>query len=433
MVTRAAAALVFLLTASASIAHAQALDGTQRAHLRDMLHRVHEVVRSTYYDPAFKGIDLKAHFKTVQEKLDAAPSAAMAHALIAQSLLDLNDSHTYFVPPMRPDKYDYGWEMQMIGDACFVVAVKPGSDAEAKGLKAGDQLLRIEQFAPSRKDLWKLQYAYYVLAPRPAVRVVALSPGGQPRQLELQARVTKGDKVVKLHLDLEDGGLPEEYRQGAVRDSRTARVGDISILRLASFGVEPRDVDRLFDVAVNGAASLVIDLRGNPGGYVKTLEHVASRLFDQDIKIADVKGRRAMKPLAAKKRKNAFSGKVVLLVDANSASASEVLARLAQLEGRGTVIGDRSAGSVMQGVRAPGVLEGLEGFILFEVSVTNADLIMKDGKSLEHVGVTPDELLVPTAADLAAGRDPVLARAVAVLGGTLDPAAAGRMFPLQWK
>jgi C-terminal processing protease CtpA/Prc len=58
---------------------------------------------------------------------------------------------------------------------------------------------------------------------------------------------------------------------------------------------------------------------------------------------------------------------------------------------------------------------------------------MTDGKSLEHVGVTPDEMVLPTPDDLAAGRDPVLARAATVLGGTLDPLQAGRMFPIEWK
>jgi len=43
------------------------------------------------------------------------------------------------------------------------------------------------------------------------------------------------------------------------------------------------------------------------------------------------------------------------------------------------------------------------------------------------VGVTPDELLLPTQADLAAGRDPVLARAVTMLGGTLDSVAAAKL------
>jgi len=64
--------------------------------------------------------------------------------------------------------------------------------------------------------------------------------------------------------------------------------------------------------------------------------------------------------------------------------------------------------------------------------VSESDLIMADGKSLEHSGVTPDELRLPTAADLAAGRDPVLAYAAASLGAKLTPEDAGKMFPFEW-
>jgi C-terminal processing protease CtpA/Prc len=53
---------------------------------------------------------------------------------------------------------------------------------------------------------------------------------------------------------------------------------------------------------------------------------------------------------------------------------------------------------------------------------------MSDGGSLERVGVTPDEAVIPTAADLAAERDPVLARAVAFLGGSLSADEAGRFY-----
>lgn len=412
---------------------AQGLDSVQKTHMREIVHRVQQVLRSTYFDSTYKGIDLKAHFKTVQDKVDAAASPNMAYALIAQSLLDLNDSHTFFIPPMRPEKYDYGWEMQMIGDDPFVVAVRPGSDADAKGLKAGDKLLRVERFLPTRKDLWKLQYAYYMLAPRNSVRVVVQSPGAQPRELELMTKVTMGERVIQLHLDLEDGGLGDEYRQTTERINRAATLDDIALWKLASFSFSPDDADAVFDAVTKGAKSLVLDMRGNPGGYVKTLEAIAARFFEEEVRIADLKGRRNMKPIATKKRKNPFKGKVVLLVDAASASAAEVLARVMQIEGRGVVLGDRSAGSVMQSVTAPGALEGVEGFIPFEVSVTNADLIMKDGKSLEHVGVTPDEVILPTGADMAAGRDPVLARAVTILGGTLDPVSAGQVFPVIWK
>jgi C-terminal processing protease CtpA/Prc len=71
--------------------------------------------------------------------------------------------------------------------------------------------------------------------------------------------------------------------------------------------------------------------------------------------------------------------------------------------------------------------------IEYGASITNADFIMSDGKSLEHIGVTPDELLKPSAEDMAANRDPVLARAFDVLGVKVEPARAGAMFPVEWE
>lgn len=65
-------------------------------------------------------------------------------------------------------------------------------------------------------------------------------------------------------------------------------------------------------------------------------------------------------------------------------------------------------------------------------SITIADVIMSDGKTLEKVGVTPDELVLPTPADLAAGRDPVLVHAAQLAGLKLDPIEAGKMFPFKW-
>ena len=70
--------------------------------------------------------------------------------------------------------------------------------------------------------------------------------------------------------------------------------------------------------------------------------------------------------------------------------------------------------------------------IIYGVSVTNADVIMSDGKSLENSAVHPDVLINPSAADLAAGADPVLAEALRMLGNPISPADAGKLFRLRW-
>ena len=113
------------------------------------------------------------------------------------------------------------------------------------------------------------------------------------------------------------------------------------------------------------------------------------------------------------------------------ASASELFARVVQLEKRGVVIGDPSSGSVMESLYYPEKM-GMDTVIFYGASITDADLIMADGKSLEHAGVVPDESAVPTAVDLASGRDPVLAKAAKTLGVELNAEDAGKMFPYEW-
>jgi C-terminal processing protease CtpA/Prc len=204
------------------------------------------------------------------------------------------------------------------------------------------------------------------------------------------------------------------------------------ICKMPSFAIDQVEVDGMMGKARN-RETLILDLRGNPGGYVKTLERFTGYFFDKEIKIADIKGRKEMKPQMSKPHGGRnFNGKLIVLVDSNSGSAAEIFARVIQLEKRGVVIGDRTAGAVMQS-QIFDHQDGTDIVVYYGVSVTNADVIMADGKSLEGVGVTPDELLLPTAADLAAKRDPVLARAAAIAGFELPPDKAGAMFPIEWR
>jgi carboxyl-terminal processing protease len=186
-------------------------------------------------------------------------------------------------------------------------------------------------------------------------------------------------------------------------------------------------------VRVKKHQALILDLRGNGGGLVVMLKRLIGYFFEQDIKVSEMKYRKEVKTEVAESKGNSgFKGKLIVLIDSGSASASEIFARVIQLEKRGIVLGDRSAGAVMQS-RQHGHEVGLETVSYYGASITNADVIMKDGKSIEHVGVTPDELLLPTAADLAASRDPVLSHAAELVGLKLDSGASGKLFPIEWR
>ena len=114
---------------AARAANAQSLNTVDRDRGHVMLRALKNEIKKSYYDATFRGIDLEARFKAADEKLDRATSLGQVFGIIAQALLDFEDSHLFFIPPQRPDTVDYGWQMQMIGDNCYVSAVKPGSDA----------------------------------------------------------------------------------------------------------------------------------------------------------------------------------------------------------------------------------------------------------------------------------------------------------------
>ena len=413
-------------------ARGQSLDSIERQRASDMLKVLKDDIKKNYYDSTFQGFDVDACFKAADDKLKRATSLGQALGIIAQALLDLNDSHTFFIPPPRPERVEYGWYMQMIGDKCYVVAVKPGSAAQAKGLKVGDQVHSVEGFKPTRKDMWKMDYYYRALSVRPGLQVVVQSPGAEPRQLDVPAKVWHGKRVLTFSEDYNDL-IRESESEDRLNRHRFFNLGNVVVWKMPNFEYEPEQADSLMSERVRERAALVLDLRGNPGGYITTLERLVGNFFDHDVKIADLKGRKEMKPILSKTRsKSIFGGKLVVLVDSKSGSAAEMFARLVQLEKRGIVIGDQTAGAVMQ-ARGYSYEIGTINVVLYGASITNADVIMSDGKSVEHVGVTPDELLLPSAEDIAEHRDIVLARAIELAGERIDPAKAGEIFPVEWK
>ncbi|MGI8788569.1 MAG: S41 family peptidase [Pyrinomonadaceae bacterium] len=429
--SRAFVTLVFLFFSfGASPVFAQTLQN-EKGRGREILDVIKRDIAKNYYDPTFRGKDLDSIFKTAEDRVNQATAIGQILGIVAQTLMQFDDSHTYLVPPAPVDSVQHGWDLQMIGDKCYVVAVKQGSDAEAKGLKPGDEVLIVGGYTPTRDNLRNL---LFFLRSAKSMRVAVKKSDGTMQNLEIMAKVRAGKPVLDLrgpNPGGDIGTLIRESENDAFLRHRYYESDDVMIWKMPMFGDESV-IDELMQKA-NKRRALILDLRGNGGGLESTLLRMVGYFFDHDIKIADEKGRKELKPLIAKTRgKNFFKEQLVVLVDANSGSSSELFARIIQLEKRGTVIGDRTAGVVMQGTYFPHK-SGLDLVFYYGVSVTTADLIMSDGKSLERVGVTPDELIIPTQADLAAGRDPVLSRAATLVGVKIEPEKAGLMFPAEWR
>jgi|SRR5271165_7183670 len=409
------------------------MDSVQRGEALEMLKETADTVRKQYYDATYHGVDFEASYRDAEQRIRQVATFSEAFGAIAAMLDSLNDSHTFFLPPPRPYIVEDGWEATFIGDNCFITAIKEGSDAAAKGLKPGDQILSVEGFRAKRESWWKLEYAFHSLAPRAGMKLSVVSLDGQPREVTVMSAVKNLPKTY----DFTRGGdiwqvIRESENDQKRYQPRSVEQGDVMVWKLPAFRISDEEIDGVLHKASSHKA-LVIDLRDNGGGSEENLTRLLGGVMDHEVKVGDRVERKSSKPLLAKSRGgHAFSGKLVVLVNSRSASASELFARVVQLEKRGTVVGDRSAGAVMEARRYPLSL-GANTKVFYGAEVTVADLKMTDGNSLEHHGVVPDELLLPTASDLAAGADPQLARALELTGVSIPSEKAGKLFPTVWR
>jgi C-terminal processing protease CtpA/Prc len=263
----------------------------------------------------------------------------------------LNDSHTHFYPPVPELRTDYGWTFQLIGDRCYVTRVRPKSDAEAKGLKPGDQILTIDQVKPTRASLPKITYAIEGLSQQSSLRITVSNPSGETRTLDVAAKITRSQIVSDIShpygLDRQYFRLGYENYEHRMRARSIERADGMTILKLPEFFLSEPEIEKVVGMARRHTA-FILDLRGNPGGAVECLQYFLGDMFDREIKIADKIMRSKSERMMTKKRHDPFAGKLIVLVDAGSSSAAELFARVVQIEKRGTVIGDRTSGLVME-------------------------------------------------------------------------------------
>ena len=391
----------------------------------EMLKNIKSALKEFYYDPNFRGINLDERFKAAEEKIKELETNAEIFTILADLLLEFDDSHTKFYPPPRSNQVEYGFSMQIVGNKCFVTSVKKGSDAEAKGLKVGDVLVGVEDYAPTRENLWKMRYVLYWLDPQETLKIAVLNPDNTEREIIIKANFKT----------LEERRKEQQKRRLEVAEKpyNCVEISRETIAcKLYTFRVEKDLVDKMMK-QVRQYKNFILDLRGNSGGYVKTEEHLTGYFFDRDIKIGDLVTRKKTDARMGKSQKDKiFNGNLMVLIDSDSASAAEVFARAIQIEKRGKIVGDISSGMVMTSISFPMVIQrgtlDFGSITPYGVSITIGDLIMSDGSRLEKTGVVPDYPARPTGKALFEQYDPVLAYTAGLLGDKLTPQDAGKFY-----
>ena len=210
-----------------------------------------------------------------------------------------------------------------------------------------------------------------------------------------------------------------EYHPGTVHRLLPSGIGYV---RLSSWNlaVVLRGMERVDELS--RAPGLVIDLRGNPGGSVHAVNEMLDKFFTRRTEVGRATTRTGQ-PVSVlfgaveiirlhrvvNGSPNAYLGNVVVLVDALSASGSELFAATLQATGRAKVLGEPSCGCLLGYLGYARVPGGAE------LAYSEVGFVMSNGKRIEGEGVIPDETIPTTLHDLRVGRDRALEKAQELL------------------
>ena len=282
-----------------------------------------------------------------------------------------------------------------LGPECRLVIVSPlaGSPAEKAGLRQGDLVLATDGI--SLDGLTVDGARDRIRGPRGSVVNLTIQRGSdaEPFALEITRDVILQEEIV----------------------SETLADGSVGYVKLNGFSDRGSDeLETAFRAHVEaGRTKLILDLRGNPGGYVTAARDVASQFIGSGVIFYEVDGAGIQEPTQAVSGGAATDPaiEVICLVDGGSASASEIVAGALQDTGRATLVGETTfgKGTVQQWQELTG-----EGGAF---RLTIAKWLTPEKRWIHDVGIVPDvEVVVP--ADLGPDEDPILDAALELLGGS---------------
>jgi carboxyl-terminal processing protease len=399
---------VLLFFLAAQVARSQSV---QRGEMEDVLKIVSADVQNNFYDPHMKGLDWSALTEETRQRIHNSNNQGQMILAIFSLLSKLGDSHTYFVPPRLTQQADFGFKARSYGDDIRVYEVKDKGPAAKSGLEVGDKILSLNGIPVDRSSIEEVLRVLETVVPATALDVEIISSGEQPRRIHVPAH---------LIITQEHQYLDSVWRVADQQRARDVRVhfshkdcGEgVTYVAIPSFDGPP-DATYSAVKQAEHARALVLDLRGNHGGWADTLLAFLGFFSAQPRLLARKVFRSQSEDLTIKPRYSGFSGSIVVLVDSDSASAAELAARHLQLNYKAPVVGDRTSGKVNDGRVIPGKI-GARFVMPFATVITEAKLVLPNGEELEGHGVVPDSQCVPTPEDLRQRLDPCLDQAIAL-------------------
>ncbi|QDT65412.1 S41 family peptidase [Calycomorphotria hydatis] len=268
-----------------------------------------------------------------------------------------------------------GVEIKPHEDGIVVVKALRGGPAQAGGLDRGDVITSINGQSLRGRSL---DYAVDLIKGQIGTPVLL----GMTKSDGRETQVTLRRARVEL----------KSVSEAKIIDSRNG-VGYIKLDKFAATSDAEMD-EALWSLYNNGMKSLVFDLRGNPGGLLTAAISISNKFVPQG-NIVSTRGRLAEDNMSeSATRTRTWKTPMVVLVDGNSASASEIFAAAIQENGRGLIVGRQSYGKGTVQTHFP--LSTIGG----NLKLTTAKFYSPNGREMAGAGVTPDVLVREGSEDL---------------------------------
>ena len=341
-----------------------------------------------------KTIDLSSVQKTYQElvanydgKLDTQKLIYGANRGLVEAA---GDPHTAYMDPDETKEFDkslsgqigggIGAEIGLRNNKPTIIKPLENSPAQKAGVKAGEAIVKVNDEASSD---WSVE------------KVVSKIRG-------------EVGTSVKLTL-LSDGKTREVsvVRQNIVSPAVESEIdGEIGILKVNRFGDDTVSLSRKYasEFVEKGVKKVILDLRNNPGGTVGAAQGLLGIWLDNQIAMTERRGSEIVKTLRTTGTPILGNMKTVVLINGNSASASEITAGVLREYGKATLVGQKSygKGSVQ-------IVLGLPGGS--QMKVTEARWYTPKGKNIDKTGIEPDVKVDLSSDDVNNNVDPQMDKA----------------------